>query len=44
MTETLDAVASKKKHKAEPTAEQQAAQELVRQAREQELSLTALSA
>src|SRR5215469_9103271 len=38
MTATLDAVASKKK--AEPTAEQQAAEELVRRAREQGLSLT----
>jgi hypothetical protein len=38
MTETLDAVASKKK--AEPSAEQKAAEELVRRAREQGLSLT----
>ena len=38
MTATLDAVASKKK--AEPTAEQKAAEELVRRAREQGLSLT----
>jgi transposase-like protein len=38
MTATLNAVASKKK--AEPTAEQKAAEELVRQAREQGLSLT----
>jgi transposase-like protein len=40
MTATLDAVASKKKDKPEPTAEERAAQELVRQAREQGLSLT----
>jgi transposase-like protein len=40
MTATLDAVASMKKNKAEPSAEQQAAEELVRQAREQGLSLT----
>jgi putative transposase len=38
MTETLDAVAKKKR--SEPTAEEQAAAELVRQAREQGLSLT----
>ena len=38
MSATLDAVASKKK--AEPTAEQRAAEELVRRAREQGLSLT----
>ena len=38
MTATLDAVASKKKQ--EPTAEQKAAEELVRRAREQGLSLT----
>ncbi len=37
MTATLDAVASKKS-KAEPTAEQKAAEELVRRAREQGLS------
>src|ERR1700761_6544981 len=40
MTATLDAVASKKKDKPEPTAEQRAAEELVRRAREQGLSLT----
>jgi transposase-like protein len=39
MTATLDAVASKKP-KPEPTAEQKAAEELVRRAREQGLSLT----
>jgi len=39
MTETLDAVASRK-NKPEPTAEQLAAEELVRRAREQGLSLT----
>ena len=37
MTETLETVTKKKP---EPTAEQQAAEELVRQAREQGLSLT----
>ena len=37
MTETLETVTNKKP---EPTAEQQAAEELVRQAREQGLSLT----
>ena len=40
MTATLDAVASKKKDKPEPSAEQWAAEELVRRAREQGLSLT----
>jgi hypothetical protein len=40
MTATRDAVASKKKDKAEPTAEQRAAQELVRRARERGLLLT----
>lgn len=40
MTATLDAVASKKKGKAEPTAEERAAEELVRRAWEQGLSLT----
>ena len=40
MTATLDAVASKKKDKPEPTAEQLAAEDLVRRAREQGLSLT----
>jgi transposase-like protein len=40
MTATLDAVASKKKGKPEPSAEQRAAEELVRRAREQGLSLT----
>jgi putative transposase len=39
MTETLDAVASKKS-RPEPTAEERAAEELVRRAREQGLSLT----
>ena len=39
MTETLDAMASKK-DKPEPGAEQKAAEELVRRAREQGLSLT----
>jgi transposase-like protein len=38
MTATLDEVANRKKH--EPTAEERAAQELVRRAREQGLSLT----
>ena len=40
MSATLDAVASKKKDRPEPSAEQQAAEELVRRAREQGLSLT----
>jgi transposase-like protein len=40
MTATLDAVAARKKDKPEPTAEQLAAEELVRRAREQGLSLT----
>jgi putative transposase len=40
MTATLDAVANKKKDKPEPTTEQQVAEELVRRAREQGLSLT----
>src|SRR5215472_15623802 len=40
MTATLDAVANRKKDKPEPTAEQRAAEELVRRAREQGLSLT----
>ena len=40
MTETLDAVASKKKDRPEPSAEQRAAEDLVRRAREQGLSLT----
>src|ERR1700742_2202661 len=40
MTATLDAVASKKKDRPEPSAEQRAAEELVRRAREQGLSLT----
>jgi putative transposase len=40
MTATLDAVASKKKDKPEPTPEERAAEELVRHAREQGLSLT----
>jgi putative transposase len=40
MTETLDAVASSKKDKPVPSAEQQAAEELVRRTREQGLSLT----
>ena len=39
MTETLDAVALKKS-RPEPTAEERAAEELVRRAREQGLSLT----
>ena len=39
MTATLDAVASKK-NKPEPTPEERAAEELVRRAREQGLSLT----
>jgi putative transposase len=40
MTATLDGVAARKKDKPEPSAEQQAAEELVRRAREQGLSLT----
>ena len=40
MTATLDAVASKKKDRPEPTPEERAAEELVRRAREQGLSLT----
>src|SRR5262249_40887198 len=40
MTATLDAVADRKKEKPEPTAGQRAAEELVRRAREQGLSLT----
>ena len=40
MTETLDAVATRKKDRPEPSAEQKAAEELVRRAREQRLSLT----
>src|ERR1700753_4111135 len=40
MTATRDAVASKKKDNPEPSAEQRAAEELVRRAREQGLSLT----
>jgi putative transposase len=40
MSATLDAVASKKKDKPEPTPEERAAEELVRRAREQGLSLT----
>jgi putative transposase len=40
MTATLDAVASKKKDKPELTPEERAAEELVRRAREQGLSLT----
>jgi putative transposase len=40
MTATLDDVAARKKDKLEPTAEQRAAEELVRRAREQGLSLT----
>ena len=39
MTATLDDV-TKKKIKAEPTAEERVAEELVRRAREQDLSLT----
>ncbi len=39
MTATLEAVASKKKDRPEPTAEQKAADELVRRAREQGLPL-----
>ena len=40
MTATLDGVATRKKDKPEPTAEQKAAEELVRRAREEGLSLT----
>jgi putative transposase len=40
MTATLDVVAVKKKDKPEPTAEQRAAEEMMRRAREQGLSLT----
>jgi putative transposase len=40
MTATLDAVPTRKKDKPEPSAEQRAAEELVRRAREQGLSLT----
>jgi transposase-like protein len=40
MTATLDGVTSKRKDKPEPTTEQQVAEELVRRAREQGLSLT----
>src|SRR5262252_8864244 len=40
MTATLDGVANKRKDKPEPTTEQQVAEELVRRAREQGLSLT----
>jgi putative transposase len=40
MTATLDGVASKRKDKSEPTTEQKVAEELVRRAREQGLSLT----
>jgi hypothetical protein len=40
MSATLDAVATRKKGKQEPTAEQRAAEELVARAREQGLSLT----
>jgi transposase-like protein len=40
MTATLDGVASKRKDKPEPTTEQKVAEELVRRAREQGLSLT----
>jgi putative transposase len=40
MTATLDDVATRKKDKPEPSAEQKAAEELVRRAREQGLSLT----
>src|SRR5215831_18030676 len=40
MTETLDGVASRKKDKPEPTAEQKLAEELVARAREQGVSLT----
>lgn len=40
MTATLDGVPSKRKDKPEPATEQRAAEELVRRAREQGLSLT----
>jgi putative transposase len=40
MTATLDGVTNKRKGKPEPTAEEQVAEELVRRAREQGLSLT----
>src|ERR1700751_4225350 len=40
MTATLDAVATRKKDKPEPTAEQKLAEELVARAREQGVSLT----
>jgi putative transposase len=40
MTATLDGVVNKRKDKPEPTAEQRAAEELVRRARERGLSLT----
>ena len=40
MTATLDGVTNKRKDKPEPTTEQQVAEELVRRAREQGLSLT----
>jgi transposase-like protein len=40
MTATLDGVANKRKDKPEPTAEEKVAEELVRRAREQGLSLT----
>ena len=40
MTATLDAVANRKKDKPEPTAEEKVAEDLVRRAREQGLSLT----
>ena len=40
MTATLDTVAARKKDKPEPAAEQKAAEEMVRRAREQGLSLT----
>ena len=40
MTATLDSVAARKRNKPEPSAEAQVAEELVRRAREQGLSLT----
>jgi putative transposase len=40
MTATLDGVANKRKDKPEPTTEQQVAEERVRRAREQGVSLT----
>ena len=40
MTATLDTVAARKKDKPEPAAEQKAAEEMVRRARERGLSLT----